>query len=74
MALLAFCTPSEPAFNQWEEAAEMLTPYATEFRYPGDILNPEMAEAKQALASAEAFVDFVIQLMPNEVNPSNLSS
>ncbi len=69
VALLAFCTPSEPAFNQLEEAAEMLTPYATEFRYPGDILNPEMEEVEQALTSAEAFVNFIIQLMPDEVNP-----
>lgn len=69
VALLAFCTPSEPDFDQWEEAAEMLTPYATEFRYPGDILNPEMEEVEQALTSAEAFVNFVIQSMPDEVNP-----
>ncbi len=53
------------------KAVEMLTPYATEFRYPGDILNPEMKEVEQALTSAGAFVNFVIQLMPNKVNPSN---
>ena len=74
VALLAFCTPSEPTFSQWEEAAEMLTPYATEFRYPGDILNPEMEEAEQALTSADAFVNFVIQSMPDEVNPLISSS
>jgi len=70
IALLAFCMPSEPTFAQWRAEAEMLTPYATEFRYPGDILNPEMDEVKQALVAAESIVDFVIQLLPEEVRPS----
>ena len=69
IALLAFCMPSEPAFAQWRTEAGMLTPYATEFRYPGDILNPEMDEVKQALVAAESIVDFVIQLLPEEVRP-----
>jgi hypothetical protein len=56
-------------FSQWKEEAEMLTPYATGFRYPGDVLNPEKDEAEQALAAAEAIVNFVIQLLPQEANP-----
>jgi HEPN domain-containing protein len=49
VALLALCTPFEPGFEPWEEAAAMLTPYATEFRYPGELLEPERSEAEQAL-------------------------
>ena len=60
VALLGLCTPLESSFGQWEEMAEMLTPYVTEFRYPGDILEPETEEAKQAFAAAESFVNFVI--------------
>ena len=69
VALSALCTPLEPGFVQWEEVAAMLTPYATEFRYPGDVLEPERGEAEQALAAAEAFVNFVIQLLPDAARP-----
>ena len=69
VALLALCTPLAPGFEQWEEVAEMLTPYATEFRYPGAILEPEKSEAEQALAAAEAFVEFIGQLLRDVVEP-----
>jgi HEPN domain-containing protein len=69
VALLSICIPLEPAFGQWKEVAKMLTPYATEFRYPGDVLEPEREEAEQALAGAEALVNFIIQMLPNEVKP-----
>ena len=49
--------------------AEMLTPYATEFRYPGDVLEPEWDEVEQALAAAEGLVEFITQLLPGEVRP-----
>jgi hypothetical protein len=45
----------------------MLTPYATEYRYPGDVLAPERSEVEQALAMAERFVRFVIQTLPSEL-------
>jgi HEPN domain-containing protein len=69
VALLALCTPLEHGFEQWEEVAEMLTPYATEFRYPGTLLEPEKSEAEQALAAAEAFVEFIGQLLRDVVEP-----
>jgi HEPN domain-containing protein len=69
VALLAFCTPLEPAFEQWREVARILTPYATEFRYPGDVLEPEKGESEQALAQAEALANFIIQQLPDEVKP-----
>ncbi len=69
VALLALCTPFEPDFAQWEEAAAMLTPYATEFRYPGELLEPERSEAEQAFAAAEAFVQFIGQLLQNAIEP-----
>ena len=68
VALLAFCIPSEPALSRWKEEAKMLTPYATEFRYPGDVLDPERGEVEQAFAAAEGIVNFIIQLLPPEVN------
>ena len=63
VGLLALCMPFEPDFAQWEEAAAMLTPYATEFRYPGELLEPERSEAEQALAAAAAFVQFIERVL-----------
>ena len=60
VALLAFCVPLEPSFEQWRETAEILTPYATEFRYPGDVLEPELSEAREALNRAESLVNFIM--------------
>ena len=47
----------------------MLTPYATEFRYPGEFLEPERSEAEQALAAAEAFVQFIRRLLQDAIEP-----
>ena len=69
VALLAVCAQLEPRFDQWEEVATTLTPYATEFRYPGDVLEPEREEAEWALAGAEAFLSFIVGLLPAPVRP-----
>jgi len=66
-ALLASCIPLGSQFKKWENVAEILTPYAIDFRYPGDDMEPERDEAEQALVSAKAFVDFIVQLLPDEV-------
>ncbi len=36
VALLDLSVKIEPELRRWLEAAKTLTPYATEFRYPGD--------------------------------------
>ena len=69
VALLALCTPCEPGIAQWEETAAMLTPYATEFRYPGELLEPERSEAEQALAAAEGFVQLIRRLLQDAIEP-----
>jgi HEPN domain-containing protein len=65
--LLALCTSRSVVFKQWEEMAEILTPYATAFRYPGEVLEPSQSEAEQALEMAGLFVDFVIKALPGEL-------
>jgi HEPN domain-containing protein len=69
VALLALIIPIEPGFNDWREMAETLTPWATEFRYPGDVAEPERAEVEQAYALTEAFLRFVSQKMSDGVRP-----
>ena len=60
----------EPAFTMWMETAQKLTPYAVQFRYPGDVLEPESDEARHALQQAAALSAFVLQLLPDETKPS----
>jgi HEPN domain-containing protein len=67
--LVSLAMPFAPAFSEWLEAAERLTPYAAAFRYPGDVLEPDRAEFDLALKSAEGIYQFVLSLLPEEVQP-----
>jgi HEPN domain-containing protein len=51
----------------YEEASELLTPYATEFRYPSDVMNPTEEELVEALENAEEIFNFVVSLLPDEI-------
>ncbi len=56
VALLDLVVKIAPNLTGWLEAAKSLTPYATEFRYPGDPLQPEAGEAAQALRNAKSIL------------------
>jgi len=58
-----------PGFSDLLDAAERLTPYATLFRYPGDILEPDPIEFEQALTDAEQFYAYILETLPQEVRP-----
>jgi HEPN domain-containing protein len=64
LPLLAECERLDSAFEVLAEAAEALTPFATAFRYPGDVLDPEPADVEEAILFAEAVVDFVMTRVP----------
>lgn len=64
--LLDMCSLSEPGFHDLKDVADTLTPYATEFRYPGDAIEPERYEAEEALEMAASVLEFVIQKLPSE--------
>jgi len=53
----------------WVEVATELTPYATEFRYPGMLLGPPQNEFEQALKGASGLYAFILSLLPPEVHP-----
>ncbi len=57
--LVALSMTVELAFERWRSVAEELTPYAVQFRYPADVLEPELSEAVGALQHAQAFVDVI---------------
>ena len=63
--LIDLCCQSEASFQDLKNGADMLTPYATEFRYPSDTIEAEKYEAEEALAIVSLVLDFVIKLLPN---------
>lgn len=64
---LAACHEAE--FANWAEAAVTLTPYATEFRYPGTMLEPTQEEFEHALSAASGLVAFTLSVLPKETHP-----
>lgn len=62
--LLDLCCQFDAEFRRWDDVADTLTPYATEFRYPSDTLEPEEADALQAIEMAAAMLNFVTQRLP----------
>lgn len=62
--LLNLCGDSDKTFLQLSDAAELLTPLATEFRYPGDIMEPEQEDADEAYKAAQDVLRFVLSRLP----------
>jgi nitrogen fixation NifU-like protein len=67
--LVELALPFSPAFVAWRDAASRLTPYASDFRYPGPRIEPSQEELQCALADATALYDFVLSLLPQAVHP-----
>jgi HEPN domain-containing protein len=53
-----------------EAAADLLTPLATEYRYPGSLQEPTRSEFDEAYRYAEEIYHFVISLLPTDVHPT----
>jgi HEPN domain-containing protein len=68
--LVALAVPYEAGFSAWTEAAVLLTPYATEFRYPSGLLEPSQDEFGQALEAASGLYAFVLSLLPRDLQAS----
>ena len=58
-SLVKLCIPSDPGFETLMPHAHVPTPYAAEFRYPGDTLEPAGEDAQEALRLAAEILDFV---------------
>ena len=54
-------------FQHYQEASEILTPYATEFRYPSDVMEPTAEELKEAIEQAREIFNFITSLLPEEI-------
>ncbi len=64
---IAIAIRINPNFEHYQETSEILTPYATEFRYPSDVMEPSPEELEDALIKAEELLDFVVSLLPDEI-------
>lgn len=68
IVLLELCNSFEADFEDLRNFAETLTPYATEFRYPGDLIEPERGDAEEAIKMAATVLNFVTHKLPDEVS------
>lgn len=70
--LLSLATACEPSLGRWTSAAQILTPYATAFRYPATGVDPmpTRPEFEEALRLAEAVFAFVLALLPPAARPA----
>ncbi|WP_228024303.1 HEPN domain-containing protein [Synechocystis salina] len=64
--LLDLCCQCEPSFQALDNLADVLTPYATEFRYPGDLMEPEKEDAEEAIKMAIQIYDFIVSRIENK--------
>ena len=73
--LIQMAVGDDISFLQWMEAAITLTPYATAYRYPGEsaVLEPSRPEFDEALKLTTKLVNFILPLMPADVQPSTRS-
>ena len=60
-----------PDFREFAQAASVLTPYVSAFRYPGGFEEPmpTREEFDDALQHAQAIYDFVLSLLPTDARP-----
>ena len=56
--LLPLCEAIDSSFGQFTTAARSLTPFATEFRYPGGLVEPALPDAESGLQDAAEVVRF----------------
>lgn len=69
--LVRLCIPSSPGFLQFLPHAIQLTPFATEFRYPGDLFEPSADEAAHALRLAQDFTTWIVEEFSKFSPPSS---
>lgn len=65
--LVGQCSAVDPSFEALDPAAEQLTPYAWQYRYPGEPGEPTVEQAGRAEQRAREVVDFVKDRLPPEV-------
>jgi HEPN domain-containing protein len=60
--LLDRCSEIDNSFQKWYTVAEIITPYATLFRYPGDYFEPDIEDVVEALKNSKNIINFVLRI------------
>ena len=63
------CARLLPDLEPLLRRAAGLSDYAWQYRYPGDLDEPNVEEAEEALSLARETVDAILALLPPEVQP-----
>jgi len=58
-ALVKVCLSLDSDFEAMMNTAEILTPYATAFRYPGELSEPDCIDSEEALLLSERLLEFI---------------
>ena len=66
--LVTLASEIELKFTEWYDVAEQVSPYATAYRYPGEVLEPTEDEFQKTFKAATKFYDFVCSLLPIELS------
>jgi HEPN domain-containing protein len=66
-ALLHLCRTQEPGFGAYAEHARVLTPLATEFRYPGDVVSPGPERAREVFGQATEVFEYTSKLIESDL-------
>jgi HEPN domain-containing protein len=66
--LVTLASEIEPKFVEWFDVAEQVSPYATSYRYPGEVLEPTEDEFQQVFKASGRVYDFVCSLLPSELS------
>jgi HEPN domain-containing protein len=69
--LVTLASEIESKFTEWFDVAEQVSPYATAYRYPSEILEPTVEEFQTTLRAANKFYEFVCSLLPIELSAPN---
>ncbi len=69
LSLLTLALPKSETLSAYLDIGNELTPYASEFRYPGDEATPGKDEFQTALDSANKIYQGILSLLPSETHP-----
>lgn len=61
--LVSLAARRDGRFATWVDIADNLTPYATAYRYPAAVLEPDAEEFGQALSAARAVCGFIFSVL-----------
>ena len=70
LALVHQCEAVDSSFGQLQPAAQMLTPFVSQFRYPAARSEPSRQETDDARLNALDVVGFVMSRLPSETHPA----